>query len=66
MMTEKQFAQLGRGDIVRNVSGESYVIVGLRPVGGFCAVREATVSNRFEWTVFSKSRRVEKKKEAKP
>jgi hypothetical protein len=56
----QDLAELQRGDIVRNTgSGDSYVViqpaVGEQPP---IAIRHVTLTNRWEWDLFSRSERV--------
>ncbi len=58
-MTEEQFSDLRRGDIVRNLgSGSAYVIEG-NATRGFIGIKTIRITHRPEWMLFSKSVQVE-------
>lgn len=48
-MTEDQFAQLKRGDIIRLASGASWIVDRVESNGDVTVVRTMTASNPSEW-----------------
>lgn len=54
-MTKEEFSSLTRGDIVRNSSGQSYVIEAAYGKW-FIGVRTVTVTNHLEWEKVSRLR----------
>lgn len=52
VMTQDEMDKLDRGDIIRHVTGESYVVLQRRG-RHVTAIREIDVSNPNEWELFS-------------
>lgn len=55
-MTQAELDQLDRGDIIRHVTGESYIVLQ-RHGKRLTAIREVDVSNPSEWELWSRNPR---------